>query len=65
MTIFYNKNTDNLRTNITQGAYAETIFALEKKCVTYSECESVALVVHHAQHMCRILLSSVASLFVT
>jgi hypothetical protein len=30
--------------------------------VRYSECVSVALIIRHAKHMCRIVLSSVACL---
>jgi len=39
-----------------------TRVAVKKISITYSECVSVALVIQHAMHMCRIILSSVACL---
>jgi hypothetical protein len=35
---------------------------MERQCITYSECVSLALVIRHAQHMQCIMLSSVACL---
>jgi hypothetical protein len=37
-----------------------TTVAVEKKSITSSECESVALLIQHAMRMRRIILSSVA-----
>ena len=36
--------------------------AVEKKCIIYSECVSIAFDIQHAKRMRRIIFSSVASL---
>ena len=42
------------------GARSRNHFCQEEISVTYSECVSVALVMHHAMRMRRVILSSVA-----
>jgi len=44
------------------GGVRAIIIAVEKKCLAYSQCLSVALVIQHAMRMRRIILSSVACL---
>jgi hypothetical protein len=41
-----------------------TTVTVQKQCVTYSECVSVAVGIQHAKRMRRIILSSVACLAV-
>jgi hypothetical protein len=46
----------------TFGCIRVTTVAVEKKCVIYFECVSVALVIQHAKYMRHIILSPVACL---
>jgi hypothetical protein len=45
--------------NVTVWRFWETIFAYKAISITYPECVSVALVIHHAKRIRRILLSPV------
>jgi hypothetical protein len=57
--------TGNLRINAKMRRFRVTIVAVEKAIIiTYSECVSLALVIHHAKRMRRIIFSSVACLAV-
>jgi hypothetical protein len=58
----YLNQTGNVRINVTLRRFRITTFAVEKKCVTYSEKVFVALVTQHAMRMRRIILSSVTVL---
>jgi hypothetical protein len=53
-----------VRINLTLNRVRVTIFYCGKAIIiiTYSECVSVALVIHHTKRMIRIILSSVACL---
>jgi len=44
MTVLCGNKTGNIRINVTHRRVRTTIFAVEKECVTYSECMSLALV---------------------
>jgi hypothetical protein len=46
--------------NVTVRRVRVTIVAVEKECITYSECLSAAVFIQHAMRMRRIILSSVA-----
>ena len=46
--------------DVTPRHLRTTVVAVEKQCVTYSECMSVALVIQHVKRMCRIISSPVA-----
>jgi hypothetical protein len=54
------KETGNMHLNVTLRRLRETIFPVEKQCVTYSEFMFVVLVIQLAKRMRRILSLSVA-----